>query len=72
MENLKIISISENGRKYTLKNIKTQQVYVFTLKLLGVDEVLEVGSTLAMHSELLDPKYIEYSTDCNVLCTAGN
>lgn len=57
MENLIIKQI--DGNKFTLLNKKNNKVYNF--KLTFFDVKVNVGDVIAIHKELLDPNYEEYS-----------
>ena len=60
MENLKVVKIERD--KYTLKNIKTKAEYNFSITFFGLKQDVAVGDVIAIHKELLDPTYVEYST----------
>ena len=59
MENFIIKQI--DGNKFTLLNKKNNKVY--ELKLTFFDVEVKIGDVIAIHKELLDPSYDEFSNE---------
>lgn len=60
MEDLKVVKVEND--LYTLKNINNNIVYEFRMKFYGIDKTLKTGDLIALHKELLDKNYVEYSS----------
>ena len=59
MENLIVEEI--NGKRHTLSNKKSGKKYVFFLTFFDCE--VSVGDIIAIHKELLDPSYDEFSNE---------
>lgn len=60
MIELEIVTV--NNYEYNLKD-EEQHKYVMNLEFFDIEDKLEIGDHIYINRELLDPKYVGYSTN---------
>lgn len=55
--------IKKEGRFYTLFHRSSGKTFRLAIKFFDYDQYIQEGAAIAMHKELIDPNYEEYSTE---------